>query len=174
MQLGHEDTDAALQRQEDLQVGRNDSSINPSVVYCCQASNRSRACPASFRPQTATSKFCEGHHRCKEDSCLHAACVPQVHQNDCWLPPAAIAPRCWCRVLQAAALLLCEVFLVGAATADAEVMDIASLKRLLFDVFHEDVALFKEYCLQVRVEGLSGWWVWVCVDGNQLVVSRQA
>jgi hypothetical protein len=51
---------------------------------------------------------------------------------------------------QAAALLLCEVFLVGAATAGAEVMDIASLKRLLFDVFHEDVALFKEYCLQVR------------------------
>lgn len=52
-------------------------------------------------------------------------------------------------VPQAAALLLCEVFLVGAATAGAEVMDIASLKRLLFDVFHEDVGLFKEYCMQV-------------------------
>lgn len=60
----------------------------------------------------------------------------------CPLPPAA----CWA---QAAALLLCEVFLVGAATAGAEVMDIASLKRLLFDVFHEDVGLFKEYCVQV-------------------------
>jgi hypothetical protein len=41
------------------------------------------------------------------------------------------------------------VFLVGSATAGAEVMDITSLKRLLFDVFHEDVGQFKQYCMQV-------------------------
>lgn len=46
--------------------------------------------------------------------------------------------------------------MVGAATAGAEVMDIASLKRLLFDVFHEDVSLFKEYCVQVRGGSVGG------------------
>jgi hypothetical protein len=51
--------------------------------------------------------------------------------------------------LQAAGLLLAEVFMVGAAAAGAEVLDVPALKRLLFDVFHEDIALFKEYCLQV-------------------------
>eukprot|EP00878_Enallax_costatus_P042877 GHUV01050381.1.p1 GENE.GHUV01050381.1~~GHUV01050381.1.p1 ORF type:complete len:402 (+),score=133.27 GHUV01050381.1:1444-2649(+) len=50
--------------------------------------------------------------------------------------------------LQAAALLLTEVFMVGAGASGAEVMDLAALKRLLFDVFHEDIGLFKEYCLQ--------------------------
>lgn len=62
---------------------------------------------------------------------------------------------------QAAALLLAEVWLVGSAAAGASVMDIGSLKRLLFDVFHEDVGLFKEYCLQVG-----------CIrDGVELYVS---
>lgn len=50
--------------------------------------------------------------------------------------------------LQAAALLLAEVFMVGSGASGAEVMDLAALQRLLFDVFHEDIALFKEYCLQ--------------------------
>jgi serine/threonine protein kinase len=42
--------------------------------------------------------------------------------------------------LQAAALLLCEVFLAGTAVAGADVTrmaDAAALKRLMFDVFHE-------------------------------------
>jgi len=65
-------------------------------------------------------------------------------------PPFPLHPCCVCVCLtQAAGLLLCEVFLVGSAAGGADVMDIASLKRLLFDVFHEDVSLFKEYCLQV-------------------------
>jgi hypothetical protein len=54
--------------------------------------------------------------------------------------------------LQAAGLLLAEVFMVGAAAAGSEVPDVPALKRLLFDVFHEDIALFKEYCMQVRLE----------------------
>eukprot|EP00775_Hariotina_reticulata_P006747 gene6747-6967_t len=58
--------------------------------------------------------------------------------------------------LQAAALLLTEVFMVGAAAAGAEVMDVPALKRLLFDVFHEDLALFKEYCLQ-DAENFAGF-----------------
>jgi hypothetical protein len=45
-------------------------------------------------------------------------------------------------------LLLAELFMVGAARAGAQVMDVPALKRLLFDVFHEDIALFKEYCQQ--------------------------
>lgn len=52
--------------------------------------------------------------------------------------------------LQAAGLLLAEVFMVGAAAAGSEVLEVPALKRLLFDVFHEDIGLFKEYCLQVR------------------------
>jgi hypothetical protein len=58
--------------------------------------------------------------------------------------------------LQAAALLLTEVFMVGAAAAGAEVMDVPALKRLLFDVFHEDLSLFKEYCLQ-DAENFAGF-----------------
>jgi len=58
--------------------------------------------------------------------------------------------------LQAAALLLTEVFMVGAAAAGAEVMDVPALKRLLFDVFHEDLSLFKEYCLQ-DAESFTGF-----------------
>ncbi|WIA19004.1 hypothetical protein OEZ85_003668 [Tetradesmus obliquus] len=50
--------------------------------------------------------------------------------------------------LQAAGLLLAEVFMVGAAAAGSEVLEVPALKRLLFDVFHEDIGLFKEYCLQ--------------------------
>jgi hypothetical protein len=54
--------------------------------------------------------------------------------------------------LQAAGLLLAEVFMVGAAAAGSEVPDVPALKRLLFDVFHEDIDLFKEYCMQVSAQ----------------------
>ncbi len=56
--------------------------------------------------------------------------------------------------LQAAALLLMELFMVGLAPADAQgqsvaVMDGAGLQRMLFDVFHESIEQFRDYCTHV-------------------------
>lgn len=53
--------------------------------------------------------------------------------------------------LQAAALLLAELLSAGLATqaGGAGWLDPSTLQRLLFDVFHEDIAQFKAYCQEV-------------------------
>ena len=35
-------------------------------------------------------------------------------------------------------------------------LDRLGLQRLMFDVFHEDIQLFRDYCLQVRGGGEAG------------------
>ncbi len=52
--------------------------------------------------------------------------------------------------LQAAALLVAELWAAGLADGPAGLLPRATLRRLLFDVFHEDVAQFRHYCLEVR------------------------
>jgi hypothetical protein len=55
--------------------------------------------------------------------------------------------------LQSAALLLSEVFAAGLADGPAGRLPRTTLRRLLFDVFHEDMIAFRSYCLEV-----SGLW----------------
>lgn len=45
--------------------------------------------------------------------------------------------------------MLTELFLVGTFEGDSDaLLDTASLRRLIFDVFHEDPQQFRDYCLQ--------------------------
>lgn len=50
--------------------------------------------------------------------------------------------------LQASALLLVEAFTALLASSPSGVLTRPSLQRLLFDVFHEDLGAFREYCLE--------------------------
>lgn len=85
-------------------------------------------------------------------------CAPTVRAAEAparALPPTP--PRCP-HLAQAVALVLMEVFAAGTATSAAGALPRATLTRLMFDIYDNDVDALRSYCTtDPELEGLVGF-----------------